>query len=42
MRRLVTDEGAIVGALLNFDGVATDVAIRKGVVLATGGFSRNA
>ncbi|MBR1301094.1 FAD-binding protein [Bradyrhizobium sp. AUGA SZCCT0042] len=42
VRRLITDEGAIVGASLNFDGVATDVAIRKGVVLATGGFSRNA
>ena len=42
VRRLVTDDATIVGALLNVDGVATDVAVRKGVVLATGGFSRNA
>jgi fumarate reductase flavoprotein subunit len=41
VRRLVMDNGVVVGALLNFDGVTTNVFTRKGVVLATGGFSRN-
>ncbi len=40
--RLWQDGGCVAGALIHRDGSSGEVAARRGVVLATGGFSRNA
>ncbi|MFK4539755.1 succinate dehydrogenase/fumarate reductase flavoprotein subunit [Bradyrhizobium ottawaense] len=40
--RLITVDGAVVGALVNVDGAPKEIQARKGVILATGGFSRSA
>ena len=42
MRELVSEGGAVVGALIERDGKLITVRANKGVLLATGGFSRNA
>jgi succinate dehydrogenase/fumarate reductase flavoprotein subunit len=38
VRKLITDAGAVAGAMIERDGVATAVKVRRGVVLAAGGF----
>ena len=42
MRELLVENGRVVGAVIERDGEVTTVRARKGVLLATGGFSRNA
>lgn len=39
---LVTEDGAVVGAVIDREGTPTRVRARGGVVIATGGFERNA
>lgn len=39
---LITDEGRVVGAVVEHDGVAVRVGTRRGVLLASGGFEQNA
>jgi len=41
VRELVTEAGAVIGAVVEREGKAVNVRARKGVLLATGGFSRN-
>ncbi len=38
VRKLLTEAGAVIGAVVERDGVATTVTVRRGVVLAAGGF----
>ena len=42
MDDLIVEDGRVVGARLTRDGTALNVRARKGVLLAAGGFSRNA
>lgn len=39
--RLLTEDGAVVGVVVEHDGVETEVRARGGVVLATGGFDHD-
>ncbi|MCK9506506.1 MAG: FAD-dependent oxidoreductase, partial [Porticoccaceae bacterium] len=39
--RLLTDNGAVVGAIVQREGVAVTITAKKGVVLASGGFGAN-
>ncbi len=41
MQELLLEEGVVVGAVIARDGVEQRVAARRGVLLATGGFSQN-
>ncbi len=41
MRELIVEEGRVVGALVEREGELVKVRARRGVLLATGGFSRN-
>ena len=41
MRELLTDNGRVVGAVIERAGEAVTVGARRGVLIATGGFSRN-
>ena len=42
MRELIVEQGRVVGAQVDRDGELITIAARRGVLLATGGFSRNA
>ena len=42
MQDLIVDDGRVVGARVNHNGASLNVEARKGVLLAAGGFSRNA
>jgi fumarate reductase flavoprotein subunit len=42
VRRLTTKDGRVTGVLAERDGVEAAFAARRGVILATGGFTRNA
>ena len=42
MEDLIVEDGRVVGARVNRDGSTVNVEARKGVLLAAGGFSRNA
>ncbi len=42
MDDLIVEDGRVVGARVNRDGATLNVQARKGVLLAAGGFSRNA
>lgn len=42
MEDLIVEEGRVVGARVNRDGNVLNIQARKGVLLAAGGFSRNA
>lgn len=41
LRDLVVEDGRVVGAVVDHDGLAVRVEARRGVLLAAGGFSRN-
>jgi 3-oxosteroid 1-dehydrogenase len=42
MQDLIVDDGRVVGARVAHDGASLNIQARKGVLLAAGGFSRNA
>ena len=42
MQDLIVDDGRVVGARVTHDGASLNIQARKGVLLAAGGFSRNA
>ncbi|HEY7053512.1 MAG TPA: FAD-binding protein [Mycobacterium sp.] len=42
MEDLIVEDGRVVGARITRDGISLNVQARKGVLLAAGGFSRNA
>ncbi len=42
MQDLIVDDGRVIGARVTHDGASLNVEARKGVLLAAGGFSRNA
>ena len=42
MEDLIVEDGRVVGARVNHDGSSVNIQARKGVLLAAGGFSRNA
>jgi len=42
MHELIEEKGAITGAVISHDGKAVRVRARKGVILASGGFDKNA
>ncbi len=42
VRELLTEGGRVVGARVELDGKPLAIGVRRGVLLATGGFSRNA
>lgn len=42
MERLIVEDGAVKGVIVQHEGKTVEIRTRKGVVLATGGFSANA